>query len=592
MKNTKEKAITLIALVITIIVLIILAGVSINLVLGENGLLKEAKKAVEDTKIANVKEQIELSVLTSTIDEDNPSINTGKLKDELDKLLSKKVIDEYESNNGEIELPCKVTKDNYEFTIEEDGNVTIKDIVEEEITVKPNENLPENSNTQVITNYGKIDVIWLNGITNNPSQKPNAPILESGTEKLTAVKFEKNENNGGHNNWVPADETNKDNDWYNYQDNGDSTARETEGIKAGQLKDNISSKWANARTANNSYFVWIPRFAYRITYYESETSTEPTGYYDGYGLWEAKNGQIKYELDKGIEKTIYNGQTYIVHPAFTDESDIGYANGGWNTDLQGFWFAKFEMGESTPSNLNSTFGTASIRGQNVGVQYENARKATFGYNGTEDKEDGITSFMHSHMSKNSEWGAVAYLTHSQYGRNGNEIEINSNGGNYYRGGGTGDQYIEKTLQSSTGNVYGIYDLSGNASERVAIFNAKGSESVLSGSSYAGNMTKYAKNENNEYISTKYITAYTNDSDANSGTVLYNIGKIGDGTKEVYQGTSLNGWLENLIQLCIKRDPIIVRGGYYNDGSVAGIFCSRYYYDSNNGYCTFRVVLCP
>ena len=48
MKNKKQSGITLVALVVTIVVLLILAGVSINLVLGENGLITQAKEAKEN----------------------------------------------------------------------------------------------------------------------------------------------------------------------------------------------------------------------------------------------------------------------------------------------------------------------------------------------------------------------------------------------------------------------------------------------------------------------------------------------------------------------------------------------------------------
>ena len=64
--------------------------------------------------------------------------------------------------------------------------------------------------------------------------------------------------------------------------------------------------------------------------------------------------------------------------------------------------------------------------------------------------------MSSHMMKNSEWGAVAYLTHSKYGLDGKEIAINDNSN--YTGGGRGEAYKTNINQSSTGNVYGIYYL--------------------------------------------------------------------------------------------------------------------------------------
>ena len=65
----KQKGITLIALVVTVIVLIILAGVSISLVLGENGIVNKAKKAKENTELAKVEEETRLNELAKQIEE-------------------------------------------------------------------------------------------------------------------------------------------------------------------------------------------------------------------------------------------------------------------------------------------------------------------------------------------------------------------------------------------------------------------------------------------------------------------------------------------------------------------------------------------
>ena len=63
MKNfKKQKGITLVALVVTIIVLLILAGVSLSLVAGENGILGRATNAVDKNKIETAKEQVELLI--------------------------------------------------------------------------------------------------------------------------------------------------------------------------------------------------------------------------------------------------------------------------------------------------------------------------------------------------------------------------------------------------------------------------------------------------------------------------------------------------------------------------------------------------
>ena len=450
------KGITLIALVITIIVILILAGVSINTLFGDNGLLTKAQDAANANKKAGAYDKIVAEVYASygndgklDLEQLNKNfINHLPTLKHGEKGKEKQTITE--ENKIKL-LPAYVELDGYEFEIAEDGTVTPTDTAlgggNGEVALKPDSTeIPEEPKT-FSTEYGTIDVIWLSNTGETVTDTPNAPILyasDNPNEKLTPVKF-----NEGTSNWDNY-ETN-DNNWYNYQA-GNTTNRTVEG----KLVDNQLSKWANAKTANGSYFVWIPRYAYRITYYSSDTSTEPTGYYDGYGMWNAETKTVNYELDKGIETVISNGKTYIVHPAFTDSLD----NGGWSSPLPGFWFAKFEMSEDSLGNLQSVNGVASIREQTIGEFYTNARGAKFGYTGKQDDTDKNTSFMSSHMVKNSEWGAVAYLTHSQYGRNGNAIKQNSTYWKNCTGGGTGNSYITNKLQSTTGNVYGVYDMSG------------------------------------------------------------------------------------------------------------------------------------
>ena len=65
------------------------------------------------------------------------------------------------------------------------------------------------------------------------------------------------------------------------------------------------------------------------------------------------------------------------------------------------------------------------------------------------------------MIKNMEWGAVAYLKQSQYGLEDVDIAINNNGTTYYTGGGASNAYKDNITQSTTGNIYGVYDMSGN-----------------------------------------------------------------------------------------------------------------------------------
>ena len=81
---TKNKGITLIALVITIIVLLILAGISIATLTGENGLLTKATTAKRETKTANAEEQVKIAV-TGSLDNEG-KLTANKVKEELGKI--------------------------------------------------------------------------------------------------------------------------------------------------------------------------------------------------------------------------------------------------------------------------------------------------------------------------------------------------------------------------------------------------------------------------------------------------------------------------------------------------------------------------
>ena len=72
------------------------------------------------------------------------------------------------------------------------------------------------------------------------------------------------------------------------------------------------------------------------------------------------------------------------------------------------------------------------------------------------------------MMKNDEWGAVAYLSKSKYGKQNEEVDINSDS-SYYTGGGSGNAYVTNVGQSTTGTVHGVYDMSGGAWEYVAAY---------------------------------------------------------------------------------------------------------------------------
>ena len=126
MVRKNERGITLIALVISIIVLLILAGVTISTLTGENGILTRASEASEKTKQANVEEQVKLAVAASMVE--NGKINYDDLNNELKKINNLTYKGNPISEDNKIEkLSATVTVDGYDVTINGDGSVNIGD---------------------------------------------------------------------------------------------------------------------------------------------------------------------------------------------------------------------------------------------------------------------------------------------------------------------------------------------------------------------------------------------------------------------------------------------------------------------------------
>ena len=125
-KLEEKRGITLIALVITIIVLLILAGVTIATLTGDNGILTKAQEASEDTKRANAEEQVKLAVAAS-IGTDG-KINMDTLNNELKKIDKLTYKGSPISDSNKItSLPDTVNVDGYDVTINGDGSVNIGD---------------------------------------------------------------------------------------------------------------------------------------------------------------------------------------------------------------------------------------------------------------------------------------------------------------------------------------------------------------------------------------------------------------------------------------------------------------------------------
>ena len=365
--------------------------------------------------------------------------------------------------------------------------------------------------------------------------------------------------------------TSTDPEWYNY-------GTEVNAPKLGEGMTPIvyigenkptEKKWANAMTEDGSMWVWIPRYAYSITsgYHSSSAGTIEIKFlkessnvaYDGTSTWDNVSGQGKWNI----------------HPAFN-----------YGTTVSGIWVAKFEASRSnaTSSNAGSNntikiqSGVQSWRSITVNDIYTNC----LNYNKT----------LNSHMMKNDEWGAVAYLSKSKYGKQNEEVWIN-NSGSYITGSagnsasagsntGTTNDYTstQGVKASTTGNVYGVYDMSGGAWEYVAGYVNNGNSSLTSYGSSLVNGDAKTKNVYSKASS----DSYENNYNANSS-------KYGDAVYETSaSGSSSTSWYGDYPGFPGTSFPFFIRGGYCDDGTNAGVFYFNYSGGGSYGIGSFRPVL--
>ena len=183
----------------------------------------------------------------------------------------------------------------------------------------------------------------------------------------------------------------------------------------------------------------------------------------------------------------------------------------------------------------------------------------------------------THMLKNNEWGAVAYLTQSIYGRctsSTNCTEVGINNSSYVTGYGAPagssayddeENYVSpqayNTIQgmdaSTTGNIYGVYDMSGGAYDYVM-----------------GNYNNTIDNSQFTTLpNTKYYNVYTTESAYTTAGLQHAL-------------TETKGWYNDDVYFVISSFPWFKRGGDYFNGYLAGVFhFSRNFGDAKHTNCS-------
>ena len=378
---------------------------------------------------------------------------------------------------------------------------------------------------------------------------------------------------------------------------------------------NTTNNWANTITADGSMWVWIPRYAYKITYYTDSNYTTTTTNKTQYGKIDVafvkyENGQNIFlnstdsgEITSDPTEVGAGTEKWLVHPAFINDSSNNFANGGWDRELSGIWVGKFEAtgtktkdsdGNVTEATISVMPGVSALRGMKIKDQFKYAKLATFG-------ESVSAESLGSHMAKNSEWGATAYLAYSKYGTNGYDVGKNSSD-NYYTGG-TNTQtniYSINYGQSTTNNPYGVYDLRGGSYEYAASYvNYGSSDSNLSiyGGTTSGDL--YGSSDE-QSTSTKYKTVYTasgtSESDSYNLLVTGNTTKKGDAVYETstnYQNST--SWNNGTGNSADSYFPHVTHSFFIRGGDSSYQHTGMFSFGNNAGHSfnvySFRLILC-
>ena len=119
--NKTNNGITLIALVITIIVLLILAGVSIATLSGPNGILRKTNEAETQTEISSEKEKVELSAMGARAKNNGGEITEKNLEEELTSYIGIRNVDYELTGTGPFVI--KYLESGRSYQIDENGNV-------------------------------------------------------------------------------------------------------------------------------------------------------------------------------------------------------------------------------------------------------------------------------------------------------------------------------------------------------------------------------------------------------------------------------------------------------------------------------------
>ena len=373
----------------------------------------------------------------------------------------------------------------------------------------------------------------------------NRPVLAEG---MIPITYDGNK-------WVKADEYGTYNNWYDYGNQKWANAVMVTSTK----RDTYMNADVGITIPENdilAYYVWIPRYKYKLfnATYASGTTEQLIDVVFENGT--STTGTVTCTYASNGAETCQNkaNGNWYTHPAFTMINASGN-----KTEYKGIWVGKFETtGDTTTPTIKP--GISSIRNITVGQMYNTGKL----FRSTNYLTTTGANESDSHITKNIEWGSVAYLKQSIYGLGITDITNNSSSthssSSYYTGGGSGTSYKTNTGQSTTGNITGVYDMTGGAFEYVmGNYNKRAGSSALTVST----------------VPNEHIDIYSGNSVSAS--------HLGDATGETA------GWYGDFAGFVNSSNPWFIRGGYYN-ATFPGVFLFDKSTGGDNYNNSFRVVL--
>ena len=466
----------------------------------------------------------------------------------------------------------------------------INSATNDDLYIKENGSYKEDSNGLILTkNFcSKVKITG----TDDPYLTPtldesgaNKPVLASN---MIPVYYDE-----ANSVWKKADVNNRNSNyqWYSYEPSGNYKGMWANAVT---VTSTNRTKYLNAEPGTiipmndiTTMWVWIPRF----------NAVTPSNY----------NGGTKTKPNAINVTFVKQNETAIDAFTFGDKQ------------LSGFWYAKFETSHSTlsSSSTNNNLGCSNetcsnangiiIKPNVTSLVYNNVSNFFFASRSMEQPNNSfgfVSSEVDTHMSKNNEWGAVAYLTQSIYGRCTNsttctEVGINNNE-NYITGygapAGSNDSVTNGAYNtdlgkdaSTTGNIYGIYDMSGGSYEYVMGVYTDGTRNwsgnnSSSNSGFTGCLGSSCSSYTGvAYPESKYYNSYTNTGNGASPVTNY--------TNDMQHALiETKNWYSDFAYFVNSNFPWFIRGGYYSDSGSAGVFFFSYDYGNANSYDSVRLVI--